>query len=53
MGAVLETDRVKSELPAPVMETGLKVPVTPDGMPVADNATAESKPPETPMVTTA
>jgi len=35
------------------MELGLKLPVTPDGMPVADRVTAESKPPETVEVTTA
>jgi hypothetical protein len=53
VGAFLATVRVKCEVPAPVMEVGLKAPVTPDGRPVADKATAESKPPEMPMVTTA
>lgn len=52
MGAVLDTDRVKSDVPEPVMEVGLKLPVTPDGTPVAEKATAESKPPEPVMVTT-
>lgn len=40
-------------MPAPVMDVGLKLPVTPEGMPVADNAIAESNPPETAVVTTA
>jgi len=53
VGAVRDTERVKSDVPDPVMEVGLKLPVTPDGMPVADKATAESKPPEPLMVTTA
>ena len=53
MGAVLDTVRVKSDVPEPVMEVGLKLPVTPDGTPVADRATAELKPPEAVMVTTA
>lgn len=53
VGAVLDTVRVKSEVPEPVMEVGLKVPVTPEGKPVADKATGESKPPEAVTVTTA
>jgi hypothetical protein len=53
VGALLETVRVKSEVPDPVMEVGLKLPVTSVGIPVADKATAESNPPETEMVTTA
>ena len=53
MGAFLATVRVKSDEPDPVMEVGLKLPVTPDGIPVADNATAELNPPETLMLTTA
>lgn len=53
VGAVLDTVRVKCDVPEPVMEVGLKIPVTPVGTPVADKATAESKPPETAMVTTA
>jgi hypothetical protein len=32
-------------LPGPVTDAGLKSTVTPAGMPEADNATAESKPP--------
>jgi hypothetical protein len=32
---------------------GLKLPVTPDGIPVADKTTAESNPPEALTVTTA
>ena len=35
------------EVPAPVMELGLKVMVTPEGWPEADKETAESKPPVT------
>lgn len=53
MGALLETVSVKSDVPEPVTEVGLKLPVTPDGMPVADSATAESNPPEAVTVTTA
>jgi hypothetical protein len=52
-GALLDTVSVKSELPEPVMDVGLKLPVTSVGMPVADNATGESNPPDTEMVTTA
>ena len=52
VGAFLATVSVKSDVPEPVMEVGLKLPVTPVGMPVADKATAESKPPEAVMVTT-
>jgi hypothetical protein len=46
---------MKSDEPEPgaAMEAGLKVVVTPDGTPVAENAIAESKPPETVVVTTA
>jgi hypothetical protein len=53
VGAFLETVRVKSDEPEPVTEVGLKLPVTPVGIPVADKATAESNPPEALMVTTA
>lgn len=53
VGAFLATVRVKCAVPVPVMELGLKLPVTPVGMPVADKVTAESKPPETVEVTTA
>lgn len=38
------------ELPAPVIEEGLKPTVTPLGCPLADNAIAESKPPVTVLV---
>jgi hypothetical protein len=51
--AVVEaTAMVMVELPEPgaAMEVGLKVTVTPAGWPAADKATAESKPPETPVV---
>ena len=51
--AFLDTVRVKSDVPEPVMEVGLKLPVTPEGTPVADNATAEPNPPETLIVTIA
>jgi hypothetical protein len=47
------TFSVKSEEPDPVIEVGLKVPVTPDGTPVADSATGESNPPDAVTVTTA
>jgi hypothetical protein len=53
VGADLDTVSVKSDVPEPVMEVGLKLPVTPVGMPVADKATAESNPPEGVTVTTA
>jgi hypothetical protein len=53
VGAFLATVNVKSDEPEPVMEVGLKLPVTPVGIPVADSATGESNPPETEMVTTA
>jgi hypothetical protein len=53
VGAFLATVSVKCAVPVPVMELGLKVPVTPVGMPVADKVTAEPKPPETVEVTTA
>ena len=52
VGALLDTVRVKSDVPEPVMEVGLKTPVTPEGMPVADKVTLESNPPEAVMVTT-
>ena len=52
--AFLETVMVKVEVPEPgaVIEAGLKLPVTPDGKPDADKATAALKPPETVVVTT-
>ena len=55
VGAVLDTVRLKSDVPEPgaAMEAGLKLTVTPVGWPVADKAMAESKPPETVVVTTA
>jgi hypothetical protein len=55
VGAFLETVKVKSDEPEPgaPMEVGLKLPVTPDGMPVAEKEIAESNPPETLVVTTA
>ena len=53
VGAVLETVSVKSVVPEPVTELGLKLPVTPDGMPVAEKVIAELKPPEALVVTTA
>ena len=51
--AVLETVSVNVDEPAPgaAMEVGLKLPVTPEGRPVADKATAALKPPETAVVT--
>ncbi len=53
VGAFLATVSVKSDVPEPVMEVGRKLPVTPDGTPVADRVTAESEPPEAVVVTTA
>jgi len=44
------TVSVMIEVPAPVIEVGLKPTVTPEGWPVADNETAESKPPVTVLV---
>lgn len=41
---------VRVDVPVPVMDVGLKVAVTPDGTPLADRVTAESKPPETVLV---
>jgi hypothetical protein len=53
--AVLVTDRFISDEPEPgaLMEVGLKLTVTPVGWPAADKLIAESKPPETFVVTTA
>jgi hypothetical protein len=53
VGAVLDTVRVKSVVPEPVTVVGLKLPVTPEGMPVAEKVITESKPPEADVVTTA
>ena len=52
--ALRETVSVKFYEPEPgaAMEVGLKLPVTPEGRPVADKATAALKPPETVVVTT-
>lgn len=44
------TVSVMVEVPAPVMEVGLKLTVTPVGCPLADKAMAESKPPLTVLV---
>jgi hypothetical protein len=46
------TASVAVEVPEPgaAIEVGLKLTVTPVGWPVADRATAESKPPETAVV---
>jgi len=43
--AVAATVNVSVELPAPVIDVGLKPTVTPAGNPLADSAMAESKPP--------
>lgn len=51
--AVLDTVSVKSDVPEPVMDAGLKLPVTPEGSPDEDNVTAESNPPVAVTVTTA
>lgn len=53
VGALLLTLSVKSDVPEPVTEVGLKLPVTPLGIPVADKVTGESNPPEPVTVTTA
>jgi hypothetical protein len=52
--AVLETVMVKSVVPEPgaAIGLGLKLPVTPEGKPVADSVIAELNPPETAVVTT-
>ena len=46
------TASVKVDVPEPgaAMDVGLKLAVTPVGMPLADNATAELNPPETAVV---
>ena len=51
--AVLATVRVKSDVPEPVMDVGLNLPVTPVGSPEEDSVTAESNPPVAVTVTTA
>ena len=51
--AVLDTVKVKSDVPEPVMDVGLNLPVTPEGSPEEDNVTAESNPPVAVTVTTA
>lgn len=53
--AVLETVKVKFDEPEPgaAIEAGLKLPVTPEGRPVADKAIEALKPPEIAVVTTA
>ena len=53
--AVLDTVSVKSDVPDPgaLMGFGLKLPVTPDGIPVAESVIAELNPPETAVVTMA
>ena len=38
------------DVPAPVIDVGLKATVTPEGCPEADSVIAESKPPETVLV---
>ena len=44
------TNIVMVEVPAPVMEVGLKLTVTPVGWPLADKEIAESNPPVTELV---
>lgn len=55
VGAFLATVRVKSDVPEPgaAIGLGLKLPVTPEGMPVAESVIAALNPPETLVVTTA
>jgi hypothetical protein len=51
--AVLATFSVKFDVPAPgaAIDAGLKLPVTPDGSPLAESETAELNPPTTVVVT--
>jgi hypothetical protein len=53
--ALLDTVHLRVDFPEPgaEMEPGLKLAVTPDGIPVADNAIGESNPPETVVDTVA
>jgi hypothetical protein len=53
--ADLDTVNVKSDVPEPgaAIGFGLKLPVTPEGMPAALSEIAELNPPETVVVTTA
>ena len=55
IAALLATVIFISEVPEPgaPIEDGLKLTVTPEGWPVADNAMAELNPPETVVVMTA
>jgi hypothetical protein len=50
VAAVDATVSVTVEVPAPVIEVGLKPTVTPDGWPLEDNVMAESNPPVTVLV---
>ena len=43
---MIATVIVKSDVPDPVIDFGLKVPVTPLGMPVAEKVTTPLKPPD-------
>lgn len=54
-GARRDTVSVKSDVPDPgaAMGLGLKLPVTPDGIPLAVSVTAELNPPPMEVVTTA
>ena len=54
-GAFRDTVRLKCEEPEPgaAMDAGLKLYVTPEGTPLADNEIAELKPPDTVVLTTA
>jgi len=49
--APAEAVRVKVDEPAPFMDDGLKMAVTPDGNPVTPSATAAVKPLSAPVVT--
>jgi hypothetical protein len=55
VGAFLATVSVKSDVPEPgaAIGLGLKLPVTPEGMPEAESVMGALKPPETLVVTTA
>ncbi len=53
MAVVEATVKVAVDVPEPgaAIDVGLNATVTPEGSPLADNATAELKPPETVVVT--
>ena len=52
-GAERDTVSVKSDVPEPMIDAGLKLALTPEGIPAAYKAEAESSPPVPVTVTTA